>query len=205
MSSSLWEKIRIPFLIGLLILVLAAGFFLYERLRGGVDFGVELPQEEVELGVPFEIELTLANNSANALKNVRVELELPDNVLLVDKLDEKVISRGIGDMVNGRIERETFKVVAVPGESPNYKIKSIVYYTPASISANLQKRDEVEVRVRKPDASLELAVPETVFSGEEFEMKASYKNSLEPKNGNYALELKLNYPPDLSITGRDPE
>lgn len=158
---------------------------------------VRTPGGEVELGVPFEIELALTNNSANTLKNVRVQLEFPDNILLVDKPDEKIISRGIGDMVNGRLERETFKVVAVPGESPNYKIKSTVYYVPASISASLQRRGETEVRVKIPEASLELSAPERVFSGEDFTAEVSYKNSLTPKDNNYSLELKINHPPEL--------
>lgn len=186
-------------------MVLVAGFFLYERLRGGVDLIIQLPDGEVELGEPFDMEITLANNSANALKNVRLELHLPDNLLLADRPDEKIISRGIGDMVNGRLHRETVKVVAVPGENPNYKAKLIVYYVPASISANLQKTKEAEVRVGKPNVSLELGAPPRIFSNEELEMKASYKNELEPRNGNYSLELKLNYPPDLDIISRDPE
>lgn len=204
MNSSFWGKVRIPFFIGLLILILVAGFFLYERLRGGVDVAIKLPDKEVQLGMPFEIELTLANNSANALKNVRLELELPSNLILADKPDEKIISRGIGDMVNGRLERETFKVIAVPGENPNYKIRSTVYYVPASISANLQRKKEVEVRVKNPDVSLELNAPERIFGGEEFEVKASYKNGLEPKNDNYQMELKINYPPDFNVLNRDP-
>src|SRR3989344_5587752 len=204
MNSSFWKKVRIPFFIGLLILVLVAGFFLYERLRGGVDLAIQLPDGEVELGEPFDMEVTLANNSANALKNVRLELHLPDNLLLADKPDEKIISRGIGDMGNGRLHRETVKVVAVPGENPNYNAKLVVYYVPASISANLQKTEEREVRIRKPNVSLELGVPERIFSNEELEIKTSYKNELEPENGNYSLELKLNYPPDLDIISREP-
>lgn len=205
MNSSFWEKVRIPFLIGLIILVLTAGFFLYERLRGGVDLAIQLPGSEVELGKPFDVEITLANNSANALKNVRLELHLPDGLLLADNPDEKVISRGIGDMVNGRMHRETFRVIALPGENPNYKAKLVVYYAPASISAKLQKTKEEEVRVKKADASLELTVPDRVFSNEELEIKTSYKNELEPDGNNYSLELKLNYPPDFNIINRDPE
>jgi hypothetical protein len=195
MNSSLWKKVRIPFFIGLLILVLVAGFFLYQRLRGGVDLAIQLPDGEVELGEPFDMEITLANNSANALRNVRLELHLPEGLLLADKPDEKIISRGIGDMGNGRLHRETVKVVAVPGENPNYTAKLVAYYVPASISANLQKTEERETRVRKPNASLELGAPERIFSNEELEIKTSYKNELEPEDGNYSLELKLNYPP----------
>lgn len=204
MNSSFWGKIRIPFFIGLLILVLAAGFFLYERLRGGVDLGIKLPEEAIELGVPFELELTLANNSANTLKDVSLKLELPQNILLVDNPDEKIISRGIGDVVNGRMHRETFRVVAVPAGESNYKIKSAVYYVPASISASLQKREEVDLKVRTPDISLALTAPERVFAGEDLEAMISYKNNLEPKENNYSLELKVNYPPDLSVTERNP-
>ena len=204
MSSSFWKKVRIPFFIGLLILVLVAGFFLYERLRGGVDLAIQLPDGEVELGEPFDMEITLANNSANALRNVRLELHLPEGLLLADKPDEKIISRGIGDMGNGRLHRETVKVVAVPGENPNYTAKLVAYYVPASISANLQKTEERETRVRKPNASLELGAPERIFSNEELEIKTSYKNELEPKNDNYSLELKINYPPDLDIISREP-
>ncbi len=184
---------------------MAAGFFLYERLRGGVDVGINFPKEEVELGVPFEIELTLANNSANALKNVRLEMELPANLILVDKPEERIVSRGIGDMVNGRLHRETFKVVAVPGENPNYKIKSTVYYIPASISASLQKGKEVEVLIKQLNVSLELNAPERIFSGEEFEVRAVYKNGLEPKDDSYRMEIKINHPPELDDVRRNPE
>ncbi len=205
MNSSFWGKVRTPFFVGLLILVLAAGFFLYNRLRGGVDVNINLPKEEVELGVPFEIEIALANNSANDLKNVRLETELPANLILADKPEERIISRGIGDMVNGRTHREVFKVVALPGENPNYKIKATAYYVPASISASLQKSKEIEVRIRQPDVSIELNVPERVFSGEEFEIKTAYKNGLEPRDDNYKLEFKINYPPDFHVAGRNPE
>jgi len=204
MRLSFWERVRIPFFIGLLILVLVAGFFLYERLRGGVDLVIKLPEGEVELGIPFEVELAVANNSANTLKNVSLKLELPENILLVEKPDEKILSRGIGDMVNGRIHRETFKVVTVPGENPNYKIKSTVYYVPASISATLQKRLETEVRGKNPETSLVFIAPERVFAGEELEVTAAYKNGLEPRDGNYSLELKINYPPSFNVAGRHP-
>lgn len=170
-----------------------------------MDLDLKLPAEEVELGVPFEIELGLANNSANTLKNVRIELQLPENILLVDKPDEKIVFRSIGDVVNGRLERETYRVVAVPGENPNYRIKSVVYYVPASISASLQKGKEASARVRSPDSSLELTLPEQIFSSEELEARAAYKNSLEPKDGNYSLELVINYPPEFQVSSRDPE
>lgn len=205
MNSSSWEKIRIPFFVGILILVFAGGFFLYERLKGGVDLSLKLPDGEVELGVSFDMELALVNNSANALKNVSLELELPENILLVDKPDEKIIFRGIGDMVNGRMHRETFRLVAVPGGNSDYKIKSVVHYVPASISANLQKRKEAEVSVKRPDISLEFSVPERIFSGEKLEARASYRNTLEPKGGNYFLELKINHPPELNDIMRSPE
>lgn len=206
MNSSFWGKVRIPLLIGLIILVLAAGFFLYERLRGGVDLAIKLPDSEIELGKPFDMEITLANNSANALKNVRLELHLPDGLLLADNPDERIISRGIGDMVNGRMHRETLRVIALPGENPNYKTKLVVYYAPASISADLQKTKEEEARVKKPDASLELSVPDRIFSNEDLEIKTSYKNNeLEPEGGNYSLEFKLNYPPNFNAISRDPE
>lgn len=204
MNSSFWGKIRVPFFIGVLVLVLAAGFFLYERLRGGVDLSVALPGQEMEVGVPFEMELKLANNSANALKNVRVQVELPDNILLVDKPDQKLIALGIGDMVNGRLERQTYRVVATPGEHPDYKVRAIVYYVPASVSANLQKRVEADAKVKVPEASLEFNVPERVFAGEEFTAEASYKNTLEPRDNNYSVEVKINHPPEMT-SSYDPE
>jgi len=193
----------------LIIILLAAaaagGFYFYAQLsNGGVVLEVKVPDGEVEIGTPFDVEVIFTNNTGNTLGNVRLSFNFTKDLVSREDGSSSIETRELGEISDGRVHRETFQVVAIPSQDPDYKTSVTALYAPVALVAEFKKSKEVDVRVKKPDYGLDLQVPARVFSGEEFNIKASYERDDEvPKLAEF--EVHIDYPQDFKVVSSNPE
>jgi len=200
------SKSKAKIIIILFAAAIAAGglYFYTQYSNGGVVLEVEAPEDEVEVGVPFDIQVIFTNDTGNTLGNVRVSLDYPSNIVSAEDGSSNIETRELGDISDGRVHKETFRVVATPSEKPDYEARLTASYSPAALVAEFKKSKDVEIRVKSPDFELDLESPEAVFFGEEFDIKASYEIDDEiPELAEF--EIHIDYPPAFEVISSDPE
>lgn len=204
MTSSISGKAKLALFFAAALFLALGGWYAYERMGSGdILLEVAVPREEVQVGAPFDLEVRFTNNSPNVLTNVRFVLELPRNIIYADGSDG-VTTRELGDVRSGGAHKESFRVIAVPGEEPDYKVRVRAFYSPASLVAEFRKSAEAEVRAGAPDFGLELNVSERVLPAEEFEAEVSY----ERRDGlleEGEVELRLDFPERFRAASSNPE
>jgi len=203
MNSSFWQRYKVVIVILLLLLLGGVGFYLFERL-GAKDIELTInPPAPLEVGQPFDLEVKFVNHSSKVLRNVRLVLNLPDNLLAVDEKNERSLVRPIGDIASGGNHQEIFKLIATPGFDPNYKINLSAYYSPVSVVADFRKTEERVLEVKRPEAEIQLLAPERVFPGEEMRLELSYKKG--GGSGAVPMRLRLHYPDGFYLVGAEPK
>jgi len=193
-------------IIAVILGLIGAGIFYYIKgySNGGVNIEVNLPDKEVEVGRPFDVDVVFKNETGSALGDVKIALAPSDFIAFEEDGSTNIKTRELGEISNGVTKRESFKVVALPSEEPEYKVKAIVFYSPATLVAEFKKDREEEVRVKTPDFELELIAPDQVFSGEEFEIKAVYEQDDEvPELAEF--EIHIDYPEGFELITSEPE
>ena len=203
MKSLISKKGKLFLFFVLFVALALSGFYVFEKLSGGdIALDVKAPNEKVEVGVPFDINVRFANDSQNALGSVRIVLEFSENLISADG-SSGVITRELGDISSGSVHQESFQVIATPAEKPDYKVKATVFYSPVTLVAEFKKVAEVDVNVEAPSFDLTLQAPEKIFPGEEFETKITYKKRKETSESP-ELVLNLNVPDGLQRVMADP-
>jgi hypothetical protein len=188
----------VGWIISIVVLILLIGggvfFWVFKHTPAPsvyVDFA-SIP--DVYLGKPFVAEVTFSNNSDKVLKNVALNLSLPNGMYFVGEGEgQRVLEKIIGDLGPGSLNKETFELITTDGEQSVQKLTAELRYVVAGGgSATFEEIAEVDVSIEKPVIGLELTAPEKVFSGENFEFLIKYKNETEETLKD--VNLRVLYP-----------
>lgn len=185
------------FFTALLIGVIAISvYFIFGGPAGKPSVSLEFSRpSQVLLGESFDIDISFSNFSDDILKNVRLSLTLPDGVsFLGQPMAQRVMEQLVGDLGPGSLGQETFSLIVTEGsQSLKHLEARLIYSAAPNQKITFESRTEVDVRVGQPAVSLEIEAPESVFSGENFEMRVSYRNNTKDNIEN--LNLRIDYSP----------
>jgi len=180
------------------ILIVAVGaislwLFLKDAQKPSVGLEFSRPGQ-VMLGHPFDIDVTFSNFSDSVLKNARLSFSLPEGVSFAGQpADQRVLEQNVGDVGPGSINKEPFKLIVTSGDQTIKHLEaSLNYYVSPNDKVLFEDDTELDIVVGRPAISLEMEVPESVFSSEEFQVKIKYSNDSAEDLDN--LSLVVSYP-----------
>ena len=161
----------------LVALLLTGGYFYSKSVNGGVSVEINWPQREIYPGDVLDVDVVINNNSKSSLQNVRLTLNFPVNIRLLDNKDRVNEVRELSGEVNpGALVKETYKVVVFPGgEDQNYILEARANYSTKSFSNDFERSKSEKVDISKEGFELEMTVPEKVSTGEGFPIEIVYK------------------------------
>lgn len=196
------KKILIIF--SIVIVCGAVVFYFIKYSGGGASIELRVPEEEVEIGVPFEVDVIFENGTGNKLGDVKIALDPSEHIVFAEDGSGNIKTIEVGEIAVGNTRKESFRLVALPAENPEYKVKGTVYYSPETLAAEFEKDAEAEVRVKRPDFELSLEAPDKVFSGGGFEVVAKYEKDDEvPELAEF--EVHIDFPENFEFSGASPE
>lgn len=180
--------------IGILVI---GGIAFFTLGSGGTSQGLQITFStpvRVLIGTPFEVKITVKNNSRNILRKAKLSLELPKEIAFVsDGVDRRIEARELGDLgVQGSTEG-TFTIVAAAGENSIKEIKAVVSYLPTEGDSRFERNAVTNIEVGGSSIAMDLSMPQKVFGGEEFEVKLSYQNVSEGDVED--VRLRFEFPP----------
>ncbi|OGY63072.1 MAG: hypothetical protein A2745_01455 [Candidatus Harrisonbacteria bacterium RIFCSPHIGHO2_01_FULL_44_13] len=182
----------------LILLIGLAGFFWFQsRSNQGLDLQINAP-DEVLIGVPFDLEINVTNDSGGILKDSKLSLAIPEDVVFVGSAVGKTVEyKTLGNLGVGNLTKESFKLMALGEENSLRQIEATLSYLPTSLGSRFEIVKKIDLEAGQFGLVVDLTAPEKVFSGEDFEIAASYKNvSGIDLSG---LILKMEYPPTFNF------
>jgi hypothetical protein len=191
------------------LLVVVGGILLYFSLSDkGVSLEIGLPEEPVLMGVPFELEVRLINNSQSKLNNARVALGLPKGLAFFEDSQKVNVVKGLEEVSPGGEAKTSFTLIALPSnETGAHEVLVSATYVSGSLSAEFTKKEERMVDVLERNIDFELDIPNTISVGREFQAVIKYKNLIDEAHMGRerpGLILLLEGSQDFSIVASEP-
>lgn len=156
--------------------LLIGGYFYFGSSNSGVSVEVNLPENAIHPGDIFDMDVAVINNSKSTLSDVRVTLNLPKSIRLVDSKDRVNEVRELdSEVAPGSLIKETYKVVALPGGgSEDYTVAARANYLTESFSNEFERTKSQNVEITTEGFKLEVSAPEKVAAGEKFDIEMQY-------------------------------
>jgi hypothetical protein len=203
------EKVGSRVFIGLTVVLVAligfAGYYLYQYFTTkDARFALQAP-EEVRVGEPFMLQATFENVSKKTLFAPSVSVQLPQNAVLADDPNRRVIEERLPDVQAGESVRREYRVLITGTSYQTYQFsgEALFQYGESTLSSKFQKEASVSVIARNPVVSVDISLPESVMSGQEFEIEARYKNETDAVVRGILLQFDL--PGTFSFSNSDPK
>lgn len=151
--------------------------------------------DQILVGDPFTLSVTLSNDSSGALQNAMLSVLLPANVSFAGQsATQSVMQQTIGNIEPGSINDQDFNLIVTGDPNSVEHITTQLTYSTASSAKNQFETDgAVDVTVGGPAISLNILPPPSIFSGQNFNMTLSYANNTSHSFND--VELTMQYPP----------
>lgn len=131
--------------------------------------------KEVYRGAPFEISVSVTNQTNNLLRQAKLGLDLPPGLALLGENERGVTDEDIGDIGDGSFQKKTYRLLPT-GESNSVSLLTArISYAIAS-RARFEKDGEKEILIKEPAVRLAVAEVGNVLSGTNFKIKIDYEN-----------------------------
>src|SRR3989344_6095581 len=190
-------------ILGLIFLVLLAGGFGYYKFFLGSPAAQQanskislefLKPDQILVGEPFSISVSITNYSDTVLKNAKLSLFLPDGIYFVGQSNnQRVSEQVVGDLGPGSINQQTFNLLALSGDATRRLEAKLVYSFSQTSAAQYESPAFLDLLINQPAVSINLGIPQSVFNGQDFEIKVSYSNNTTHDFKD--VHLALDYPP----------
>lgn len=205
-NNRIIRRLFLILIIGVLIIIGIGGFYFYQYAGvREINFFLKAP-ENASIGVPFNIEFEISNNSDKALKDIKISMVLPENVvLLAENQNKRVFDQNFGDLDKNNTFQEKIPVVILGNEQLVKKFTVIASYFPPSLGpkARFEMSKNIEVPVKNSGVKLDLIAPQKVLNNEDFEIEINYQNVSAIDFSN--IELELQYPKFFTFNNADPK
>ena len=193
-------KTKIILILSFVILV-GGGFVFYAAYQGRLSRGLEIAisgPEKVSIGVPFEIKIETSNVSQDPLQEVRLSVNLPTGIAFLGSPPAKNVDfRELKTINPGRTSEQTIRLIALSDENTFKRIEAVANFLSGSVNSRFEKKKTYDLAVGNYGLTLDIATPQSVFSGEAFDIEISYKNVSDIDLDN--LRLKMEYPPTYTL------
>lgn len=184
-------------LAAVIVSLLAAGtYYFFLRGPGNLNVGLEFQKpNQILLGDPFVLSLSLANYSESVLKNAKLSLLLPEGVSFVgESQGRRVAETAVGDLGPGSINQQSFNLIVTSGPDTLKHVQArLVYAASQNQNAQFESSAEADILVGQPAVGINFSAPQNVFSGQDFVIKVDYVNNTGHDFKN--IRLKIDYPP----------
>lgn len=180
-----------------LIFTAITGLLIYAGINwlGGGNPGPSLifnGPEEVFIGMPFDLEVGVSNQSGRILRDAVISLVLPSGVVFVGQsAGENLSSKKMGDLGTGSLTGETFKLMAVSGAAEDVReIKVGIGYLSDPAGSRFEKEERWRMSIAGPAIKLTLSAPDRVAGGAAIQLKVNYENISGEEMDDLFLEIE---------------
>ncbi len=176
--------------VGLLIIVGTAAFFINIFGGGGSKVVVEVDgPEEVVRGVPFEVNVSISNETDSLSSDTELSFSLSEGVRnLSNPGEEGIFTDQIGDLGSGSLAKRTYRFLATGGDGEAEIIFGLSYFS--SHQNSFETKTTWKTKISGSAVKITVQKPEQILPGSVFELDIEYKNGSAFDLPEGVLELK---------------
>lgn len=172
--------------------------FFYNPSQPNVTLAISVP-DQVLVGEPFEATLSYANRSNDSLTDAKLSLFLPQNVSVLGQSENvKVDETPLGTLDPGKTGEKKVELIVLDDPQTVKRLNGKVSYSLKNIQTSFETTAKADVVVGEAAATLQFNAPDTVVSGQTFEIILRYKNN-SGKDFKDA-KIHIDYPPAYSMS-----
>ena len=196
-KPSILESRKFWWLIGGLIFLglVGGGTFYYLNLSASppqVTIGF-LEPEGLQVGQPFELSVTITNNSATPLLGGSLAVTLPGGLVFLDRpQNEKFADIDVGALAPNTVHSEKFRLLATGEAENNIRHVSTIYEYRGTSNDKVQfeKKGELDLTLSQAVASLSIEAPQKILSGDKFNVRFLCRNNTKQTLSGLALQAE---------------
>lgn len=197
---SWFKKLLVGVLVFALLIILGTVAFFINIFGGGgnkVVIEVEGP-EEVLRGVPFEVDVSVSNETDSLVSGAELNLSLGEGIKNLGNLDGSgVFTDQIGDLGKGSLAKRTYRFLAVGDNGEEEAVFDLSYFS--SHQNRFETKANWKTKISGSAVELSVEKPEQILPGSVFELNIQYKNTSGSDVPEGILELK--YPSSFRFSG----
>lgn len=187
--------------IGLTILVLLAlagaaaiAYYFLKPAAPNVSLEFSKP-DQIYVGKPFNITISYSNSSDQVLKDAKFSLQLPPEIsFLGQSTDQRVSEESLGDIGPGNMIPKDFALIALNGAQSFKRVTAKLNYMTSSASRTpFEATSNADISIGQPAVGLIVTTPQSVNSGENFDLSVKVQNNTQ--EDLKGVNLALGYPP----------
>ncbi len=180
----------------------AVFYFFFLRSTQGPNVSISFAKpDQVFVGDPFILSVSLVDNSEIALDNTILAVTLPDGFSFVGQSsDQRVMEQAIGDIGPGSIGKKDFNIIATGDPNAIGHITAkLVYGISTTNKATFESDSVIDIITENaPAIGLNFTIPQNVFSGQDFDTTVTYHNNTSHDVRN--VVLKMQYPSTFTFS-----
>lgn len=158
--------------------------------------------DKIFVGKPFTLGVSLSNSSDQVLKDAKFSVFLPAELTFLDHPDQRVYEESLGDIGPGSVTPKTINLIATAGAQSFKQVQAKLSYSlTTSPDVQFQSQGTADVGLGEPAVAVSIVTPQSVNSGENFDVKVKLQNNTSEDIKN--LDLKLSYPPSFNFVKAD--
>ena len=178
--------------LGILLVVVIAAWWFLRAPQGEAAIAFSLP-ESVSVGVPFDAQIIITNNSSAILNRSELTVLLPAGVVFVGSPASKTSAiKELGTIGSGGVDTETFSLLVTEGENSFKRLEAHLAYSLGQSASRYENEAHEDINVGGSAFALDLKTPLKVLNSEDFEIAIAYKNTSRLEASS--LRLRMIYP-----------
>lgn len=188
-----WFKNLLIAVFLVLILTIAGTviFFInyFKNISSDVTIEIQGP-EEVLRGVPFEVDVSISNNTDGLVTQAELTLSSTNGIVNLSGLNVKEIKAdAVGDLGSGSLAKRTYRFLAVGDvDSIEEIVFNLSYF---AFGGNRFETKEIKkVKIKSSAIEFEVKKPDQILPGSAFELTIQYKNVSQEDLPETFLEIK---------------
>ncbi|TSA44550.1 hypothetical protein D4R51_03555 [bacterium] len=189
-----WLKKALMVGSGVSLFIIGLGlFFIFSYTSTSRDVTIEVfADSNVSRGAPFNVDISVTNNSGAPIKNAVLTLNLPQGVIAPNSSrDRNLVTENVGDIASGNLIKKTYALFPVDSVGSKETVTAVLSYA-IGAGARFEVRGTQDVEIKDSAIEMEVKKPDQILSGSSFSLDVSYKNKSDFNFSN--LTMEADYP-----------
>jgi uncharacterized repeat protein (TIGR01451 family) len=207
---SFWAKHKYKIIIGLFVILVALGFYLYFSRRSPfnesqVTFTIDAPGE-ITSGQLITYKVNYANNTKIGLIGAKIDFVFPPNAIAVKDGEistDTMDSADIGDVAAGAEGEKDFSAYVVGDKGNILTARATLSYQAQNFSSTFQTDASAPSTITTLAIPLTLVAPPSIISGQSVTYLLDYRNQSSQDFSD--LQFVLKYPDGFKLSSASPQ
>lgn len=156
--------------------------------------------EKVERGTPFDVKVTITNQTPDLLRQTNLSIVLPSGLVNLSSFEKNaLVNESLGDIGDGSFAQKTYKFLAVGDVNSAQRITASFSY--AILKTRFEEKSSQEILIDYPGLKIDIKKPDVLMNKSAFDIEIDYENTSAVDFSQ--LTIQASYPSEFEFISSD--